>query len=910
MPQQFYNTPEGKPLNVSDARERLQKLVNKGYTDDSEAAQKFRSRIIERHQSFDKQKESSVQETNPQRETQRVGEEIETEETQRLVEAEQKLEQEASEEAAEQNQQSLRKEVVLEDRDRQEINETESADKAVVTEEVEDQLKGLSITSGEYWHKVWGMYIKDGEITQDEKKIILEIRLPQDNEVEIAAAEQMYAGLVGAGQKPGKLFETIVDVFPKIEGFLKNPKNAIGFEIAADAKDIRFWVVVPGKFVDFMERQIHGAYPEADISKAETKDFLLTTGSILLTELRSKGKIYFPIRVAEEFEVDPLSGITSAVSKLHEDDRVVLQFLIQPADNVWRQRGKRFLHKAQAPPTDEKAKKATVDPKIIEAVSNKISKAGFRVTIRIFVQSKDKDQAQHLTRNIVGSFHQFSLPHLAVLNEAKVKMNKGLVESFITRSFPKWGNYPVLNTMELATLYHFPNQNIQTPKIKWLKFRKSAPPTNLPSEGLYLGINDFRSVEAKIRLQRKDRRRHMYVIGQTGTGKSEFLKHLAQQDIVNGEGLAFIDPHGEAVQDLLKMVPKERAEDVIYFNPGDSERPMGINILDAKTEEGKHLVVNSFIALLYKLYDPNRTGMVGPQLERAVRNVMLTAMSEEGNSMVEVLRLLIDPKFAESKIHLIKDPLVKSYWVDQMAQTNEFHRSEQLGYFVSKFDRFVTEKLMRNIIGQSKSVFDFREVMDEQKILLVNLSKGTIGEENSNFLGLILVPRILAAAMGRTDIPEENRKDFYLYVDEFQNFATPDFATILAEARKYRLNLVVANQYISQVQEEIRNAVFGNVGTMVSFRVGTDDGEYLEKQFAPVFNQNDVINLTIGQCVLRLLIGGQPSRPFSFKTDWSVIQALPRSERVAGVIKEICRLKYGRDRRLVESEIATRAGFE
>jgi len=401
----------------------------------------------------------------------------------------------------------------------------------------------------------------------------------------------------------------------------------------------------------------------------------------------------------------------------------------------------------------------------------------------------------------------------------------------------------------------------------------------------------------------------MYTIWQTGSGKSEFLKHMAYQDIINGEGLAFIDPHGETVEDLLAMVPKERAEDVVYFNPSDYDRPMGINILEADTEEQKHQAINSFISLLYKLYDPNRTGMVGPQLERAVRNVMLTAMSEPGNTLIEVLKLLTNPKFAEKKIPLIDDPMVKSYWTEQIAQTSDAQKSETLGYFVSKFDRFVTEKLMRNIIGQSRSAFKFRDIMDNKKIFLANLSKGKIGEENSTFLGLLLVPRILVAAMSRAELKPEDRKDFYLYVDEFQNFSTPDFAEILAEARKYRLNLIVANQYIAQIQEDIRNAVFGNVGTMCSFRIGADDAEYMEKQFDPVFSQRDLINLGIGEVSTRLLIEGQPSRPFSFKTDWEIIKNLPRNEKVGEVIKEISRLKYGRDRRVIESEIAVRAEF-
>ncbi|OGY23263.1 MAG: hypothetical protein A2172_02060 [Candidatus Woykebacteria bacterium RBG_13_40_15] len=429
-------------------------------------------------------------------------------------------------------------------------------------------------------------------------------------------------------------------------------------------------------------------------------------------------------------------------------------------------------------------------------------------------------------------------------------------------------------------------------------------------EGLYLGKSLFRGVETKVNILPDDRRRHMYVIGQTGTGKSEFLKFMAIQDIKAGRGICFIDPHGPAIEDILLQIPPSRAEDVIYFDAGDTSRPLGLNILEAKSEEQKNMIVNNFINLLYKLYDPKRTGIMGPRIERAIRNVMLTAMSEEGYTLVEVLRLLIDQNFVKKMLPKIDDPLVRRYWTDEIAQTSTFHKSEVMGYFVSKFDRFVTDKLLRNIVGQSKSAFDFREVMDSGKILLVDLSKGKIGEENSNFLGLVLVPRILVAAMGRVDVPEEQRRDFYLFVDEFQNFATPDFAQILSEARKYHLDLTVANQFIGQIQEEhIREAVFGNVGTLMAFRVGVDDATYLEHQFDPVFKKNDLINNPVGQAYTRLLVNGQPTQPFSMSTDWELMKAAPRNEEVANSIKELSRLRFGRDKAIVESEINERSGL-
>jgi len=335
---------------------------------------------------------------------------------------------------------------------------------------------------------------------------------------------------------------------------------------------------------------------------------------------------------------------------------------------------------------------------------------------------------------------------------------------------------------------------------------------------------------------------------------------------------------------------------------------MGLNLLEARTEEEKSFVVSSIINLMYKLYDPYKTGIIGPRFEHAIRNAMLTVMAEPGSSFVEVVRALTDASFVQELLPKVSDPMVRRYWTDQIAQTSDFHKSEVLDYIVSKFGRFVTDPMMRNIIGQSQSAFDFRKVMDEGKILLINLAKGKIGEENSSFLGLILVPRILIAAMSRQDVPESQRRDFYLYVDEFQNFATPDFAQILSEARKYHLNLTVANQFIGQMEEEVKNAVFGNVGTLIAFRVGVADASYLQHEFAPVFGENDLLNIERFNAYVKTIVNNEPVRPFSIDLtkDMSREKALENPE-LAEKIKELSRLKYGRDRALVEAEVARRA---
>ncbi|OGH48323.1 MAG: hypothetical protein A3A51_00585 [Candidatus Levybacteria bacterium RIFCSPLOWO2_01_FULL_39_10] len=418
----------------------------------------------------------------------------------------------------------------------------------------------------------------------------------------------------------------------------------------------------------------------------------------------------------------------------------------------------------------------------------------------------------------------------------------------------------------------------------------------------------YRGLTRDVFIEKDDRRRHMYIIGKTGTGKTEFLKQMIIQDIQNGEGVGVVDPHGDLIEDLLQIVPSERAEDVILFDPSDTQRPMGLNMLEAQTEEEKHYVVSSIVGLMYKLYDPNKTGIIGPRFEHAIRNAMLTVMSRPGSTFIEVVRVMTDSRFVQELLPEVQDPIVRRYWTDQIAQTSDFHKSEVLDYIVSKFGRFVTNKTMRNIIGQSQSAFNFREVMDNKKILLVNLSKGRIGEENSSFLGLILVPKILVAAMSRQNVPMEQRNDFFLYVDEFQNFATPDFAQILSEARKYRLNLIVANQFIGQMEEEIKNAIFGNVGTLAAFRVGVTDANYLQHEFQPTFDEADLINIDRYNAYVRTVVNGEPVPPFSLDTTKDMDQEKAKlNPRVSELIKELSRLKYGRDVTVIEQIIGERA---
>ena len=735
----------------------------------------------------------------------------------------------------------------------------------------------------------------------------LQVKLPQENEIEVKAAEQMFAGLAGV-KKP--FFKELF-----------TGKNRVSFEIVSKAEGIYFYVIVPDELASLAEKQINGSYPDAEIDIVHPSEVWDRGAYTSVMELKLAGPPYYPIKTYEDLGVDTLSAITSTMSKLGENEAVALQIVIEPSSGGWRNQGHGFLGGVRTRQANTE-KTVNIDPKFLEGVEKKVSKVGFDVAIRLVSLAENKINADAHLQNVVSAFEQFTNANYNRFKKKTFVSSKKLIDDFIYRrlhvrdiSIPLldislYRNVSVLNTEELATVFHFPNKNVQTPKIVWLSARHSAAPVNLPKEGeIYLGNSVFRGVDTKIHQSREDRRRHTYIIGQTGTGKSTQLMYMAQQDILKGEGVCVIDPHGTDIDDLLEKIPPERADDVILFDVSDTERPLGLNILEADTEEQKNMIINSFIALLYKLYDPNKTGIIGPQLERAVRNVMLTAMTEEGSTLVDVLRLLIDSDYHKKFLPKLTDPLVRRYWTDEMANTSDFHKSEKVGYFVSKFDRFVTERIMRNIIGQPKSALNFAKIMEEKKILLVDLSKGKIGEENSNFLGLILVPRILVAAMGRhnlmgkTDFP-----DFYLYVDEFQNFATPDFVTILSEARKYKLDLIVANQFIGQLSDEIKNAVFGNVGTTIAYRVGADDAEYLETQFNP-FTKNDLINNPMGHFYIKLLVDGHPTKPFSATLKWDMVQAVTKHEGMAEKIRAASREKYGTPAADVEKYINEKVGF-
>lgn len=741
------------------------------------------------------------------------------------------------------------------------------------------------------------------------KSVLYEVRLPRTNDIEPQSADQMFAGLSAIGTPPSGWWNRLF-----------NTRISISFEIVALPESIRFYVTAPQKIAQLVEKQIHSAYPEADVKEVEEYNIFSEKSSVEFAALTLAEAPYKPIKTYGELPVDTIGSMTTAMSRMTEGEGTVLQVVITPAERKWRKEGRGYVKKTrddqQNSGKDEGKKKKSNDDESLGGIEKKTTKPAFIVDIRLVASAVTSDIAKVHLENMLAVFEPMEMQgsnrfkKLKFTSESK---KQGFIKDFIYR-IPR--NGCILNTEELATVFHFPNKNVHTPYIHWLLSKRAPAAEEVPSgpPGVWLGNSVFRGIRKQVWIRPEDRRRHMYMVGKTGAGKTMSLQSMVIQDIKNGHGVTFLDPHGDAAEWILERIPVERAEDVIYFNPADLERPLGFNIIEVYSEDDKHRVANSFIGLLYKMFDPNKQGIVGPRLERSVRNALLTVMSRPGGSLVEVAKILYDPQYLK-KVYLpyVKDEVVREYWEKEIANTNEFHKSEVLGYIISKFDRFITNRLMRNILGQSKSGFDFRDVMDNKKILIVNLSKGLIGEENAQFLGLLIIPKILSAAMSRADMDEADRKDFYLYVDEFQNFASEEFSQILSEARKYRLNLIVGNQYIAQIDEKIKEAIFGNIGSIMSFKVGVNDASFLQNEFAPTFTQNDLINLENANAYIKLLVKGEYPPSFSVSTLYdslnpTVIAGMnfPKNEKVYKMIKEISRLRYGKDRKLIESEIQER----
>lgn len=714
----------------------------------------------------------------------------------------------------------------------------------------------------------------------------------------------------------------------------------IALEIVATKGSVNFYTAVPVPLIGLVEQAVVSAYPSARLEEVADHNIFSPVGRIGGTvggELNLKESFAYPIATYQDLKRDTMQSLLNALSTLTKEDGAGIQILLRTADSTWRKKAAEEANKkrhgkkdtkgfdallsnagdvfgalVKPPETKDEGKDkpptdiSSLDQSLIQAIEEKTKQPGYEVLIRVVASSNTMHRSQTILNNMIATFSLFDAPGRNGFKFSPAKDIESFVTSYILRFFPQEKNTNILNTTELATLFHFPDQeNIPTSQLERQSSKQVDGPRNIPAEGLMLGYNMFRGVKKAIRLDLNDRRRHLYAVGQTGTGKSVFMENLALQDMLDGRGFAFIDPHGDTAEKLLAMVPQERTEDVIYFCPADMEYPLGLNLFEYSSPDQKDFLIQETINMLYKLYDPQHQGIMGPRYEHLFRNAALAIMADpEGGTFIDIPKLFRDPAFVEQKLAHVTDQNVLEFWRKEMPQSqrsNEF--GEVTSWFVSKFGAFLSNEMMRNIIGQTKSSFDLREVMDNNKILLVNLSRGRTGDLNSKLLGMIFVMKFQAAAMSRADIPEEYRKDFCLYVDEFQNFSTDSFATILSEARKYRLNLIVANQFTTQLSEEIRDAVFGNVGSIVSFRVGTNDAEFLAKQFSPVFDIEDLQRIPNYNTVVRMLIDGVPVQSFSMATLPPLGNPNPQ---LSDALKQLSAAKYGRPKAKVEADIFAR----
>lgn len=714
----------------------------------------------------------------------------------------------------------------------------------------------------------------------------------------------------------------------------------LSFEIVSHGGLVHYYAVVPAVLTDVVRQAIAAAYPSARLEEVVEHNIFSQVGKMSGTiggEFTLKKDYVYPIATYQESKRDAARALLNAMSAVSREDGAAIQIMIRPAregwtknsvtasDKITKDKGKkksgiagmlapRDIMEALWKPPEEKESKpedkqlTNLEQAQVEAIQEKTRYAGYEVLVRVIVSSNTASRSQALLKNIVAGFALFDSP---TFNGFKFTISRNieeLVTAYIFRFFPQTVTQNILNSVELATVFHLPSQkSIPTSQVQRQLSKQVDGPTAIMEEGFLLGYNEFRGVKKPIRLSTNDRRRHTYIIGQTGTGKSVLLENLAYQDMMDGKGFAFVDPHGDSVEALLGKVPRERVEDVIYFNPGDMTNPIGLNMFEFDKPDQKDFLIQEAINMLYGLYDPGHTGIVGPRLEHIFRNCALLLMSDPaGGTFIDIPKLLIDPEYVKSKLKYVTDQSVLDFWTKEFPNSQRSNEAgEVISWVVSKFGPFISNDAMRNIIGQTRSGFNLRKIMDSKKILLVNLSKGRMGELNSKLLGIIFIMKFQAAAMGRADTPEAERVDFSLYVDEFQNFATDSFESILSEARKYRLNLIMGNQFMTQLTDKIREAIIGNVGTVISGRIGTTDAEIMVKKFQPTFDAEDLTKLPNYQSIASVMINNVPSAPFSM----SFISPMGQSnDQLSSALKRLSAAKFGKPRAVVEKEIFDRLG--
>jgi hypothetical protein len=766
----------------------------------------------------------------------------------------------------------------------------------------------------------WRNY-KQAAHLENIEHVLLSLEIPRANDKKELAAEQLFASLHGILRDNKEL---------RINGGMQ---EHISFEIASIGKLIRFYVWVPKHLQNFVEGQIYAQYPtvqiheaDEDYTKREVIHPVVYTAELTLTDNEA-----LPIKTFESFEVDPLAGITATLSKLDDDkEEVWVQVLARPIADNWHRRSTRYANNVksrgsssgdllgsgggyvmrffealwQAPDPSAAAKELSERDKTrIAEAEKKSTKLGYQVKIRIAYLGEDAHIAKLRMQAFVGTFKQFNSTNLNGFRISKASYKREDLAQYIARFFIDRGY--ILNIGELASVFHLPHTNVETPNIVWASSKTAEPPAKLPvitgdnaiDENISaFGLTNFRGITHQFGLYRTDRSRHVYVIGQTGAGKSGLLELFALSDIFHSHGYAIIDPHGDFAVNNMRFIPASRIKDVVYFNPADTGFPLGFNPMENYDPSMRSNISSEIIGVLKRMFGDSW----GPRLEYILRYTILALLDHPDTTMLDITRMLTDKKFRKQVLANSKDAVVLQFWNVEFASWTDKFASEAIAPVLNKVGAFTANPIIRNIIGQPRSTFNIREMMDQGKILIVNLSKGLIGEDNASILGAFLVTKVQLAAMSRSDIPRiEDRRPFYLYVDEFQNFATDSFATILSEARKYGLNLTVANQYVSQMDETVRDAVFGNVGTMISFRVSADDSPILGKQFEPQFEPVDLLQMHNRHFIINMVIKGEKSPAFSATT----LNLPPVQIDNSSHIIENTRRLYGRPRADVEKEI-------
>lgn len=763
---------------------------------------------------------------------------------------------------------------------------------------------------------------------------ILKIKVPKGEEKRYelqsapVAAEQMFATL------HGMLKET-----PSLQ-------EHIAFEMTSDESGILFYCAVPKEMKSFVEGQIYSQYPQAQIGEVEDYSNLSGTESLsgkVVSEvyITLEKDDYKPIRNFRDFEVDPLAAVTGALSEVNEGEKIFFQLLIRPLADIWQQAGYDYVtmvregkqpvkfeffeifrlmlsegllmlgripKKMTSPgPEDIRAieKAAEKGPIRLSAgqeielktIEEKLAKLGFEVGIRVLAVAKSEDTTKRLLTSVTSSFKQYSIANLNSFIKKEFHSGEEALREYNKRAFPDYESF-ILTTEELASIFHLPSATVETPTISWSLAKRGEPPLDLPVENVnYIGHTTFRDKMVKFGIKDEDRTKHFYLVGKTGTGKSTLFKNMIVQDMKKGNGVGILDPHGDLVDELLDFVPDNRVKDVVIFDPSDTQRPVSLNLLENPDPRQKNLMASGLVGAVKKHFEYSW----GPRLEYLLNNAILTLLEVPNTSMLGITRLLSDINYQKYIVHKIKDPVIKDFWEKEYREMKGNQRliTEAVAPIQNKIGRFLASTTIRNILGQPKSTIDIEDIMNNRKLLFVNLSKGKIGEDNANLLGSLLVSRLNFMSMRRVHVPERQRIPFYFYVDEFQNFASGSFANILSEARKYKLALHLTHQYTAQLPEEMMDAVFGNIGTISSFSLGAPDAAVLAPEFAPIFEENDLISLERHHMYVKLMIDGMTSPPFS------AVSLLPPTETTGN--RELCykrsREKFGNDGKLVEKRI-------